>query len=265
MQQINIRELIASKNEKVAKMLPGFFVRYLERLIRVKKINHVLGNYSHLEPNDFIDATFEYIGVESRIFGAENIPTDKRVIFASNHPLGGLDGMALVRKLSDYSPNGVKVVVNDLLMHLEPLAPVFIPINKVGKQKGENLKLYNEAFESDLNVITFPAGMCSRLIDGKIVDLEWKTSFIQKAIACDRVVVPIFVDETNSKSFYRFAKGRKWLNIKANLEMICLPKEMFDQKDKKINVYVGKPIVVDDSKTPRQWVEIVRKEVYSIK
>lgn len=265
MQQINIRELLASKDEKIARRLPEFFIRHLGRLLRLDKINHILANYSHLPPIEFIDATFKYIGVNSTIFGVENIPTDKKIIFAANHPLGGLDGMALVMALDKYSPKGVKVVVNDLLMNLDPLAPVFVPVNKLGKQNADNLNLYNEAFESDVNVITFPSGMCSRLIDGKIVDMDWKTSFVQKAIACDRVIVPIFVDGTNSKSFYRFARGRKWLNIKANLEMAYLPKEMFDQKNKNINMYVGKPIEVDCSKSAREWTQIVRDQTYKLK
>lgn len=265
MQQINIRELLASKDEKIAKKVPGFLIRSLGRLIRLDKINYILANYSQLPPIKFIDAAFKYIGVNSTIFGVENIPKDKKIIFAANHPLGGLDGMALVMALNEYSPKGVKVVVNDLLMNLDPLAPVFVPVNKLGKQNADNLNLYNEAFESDVNVITFPSGMCSRLIDGKIVDLDWKTSFVHKAIACDRIIVPIFVDGTNSKSFYRFAKLRKWLKIKANLEMLYLPKEMFDQENKNINMYVGKPIAVDCSKSAREWTKIIRDETYKMK
>lgn len=263
MQQIDINEILASKSRRLANKIPKFVIDYLTRLIRVKKINDILARYSNQPPMDFIDSAFDYIGVRYEVFGVENIPND-RMIFAANHPLGGLDGLALLRALDGRCKNGVKIVVNDLLMHLEPLQSVFVPINKHGKQSDDNVNKYNEAFESDLNMITFPSGMCSRLVDGQISDLQWKTSFIYKAISTNRLIVPTFVEGRNSKAFYRLAKWRKRLKIKANLEMITLPKEMFDQKNKWIKIYVGKPIKIDNSKTPKEWTEIVRKATYAL-
>lgn len=265
MQQINVKQIIIEKGFKKATLLPSWLIRAVERLIKLDKINDVLAKYSDQDPINFIDSTLKYIGVDYTVHGIENIPTNKRIIFASNHPLGGLDGMALVKTLNEHSPNGVKVIVNDILMFLEPLKSIFIPINKHGQQNSANLNFYNSAFESNLSIITFPAGLCSRLIDGQIKDPQWRGSFIQKAIATNRIIVPIFFDGTNSRAFYRFARLRKWLKIKANLEMICLPREMFKQNAKHLNIYIGKPIEIDNSKSVAQWTQIARDASYQMK
>ena len=109
-----------------------------------------------------------------------------------------------------------KFVVNDLLMHIEPLRSVFVPVNKYGKQKVDNAKLILDAYISDAQILYFPAGLCSRLIDGEIKDLDWKKNFVNQAIKHGRDIVPVFFGGKNSSFFYRFANIRKSLGIKFN-------------------------------------------------
>jgi len=112
----------------------------------------------------------------------------------------------------------------------------------------------------------FPAGLVSRKIEGKIVDLTWQKHFIKKAIEYEREIVPVYIQGRNSNRFYRLANWRKRLGIKANIEMLFLPDEMFRQKNQTIKIVVGKPIHYDGlrNRPPEVWAEFVKREVYNL-
>ena len=245
------------------RFIPGFAISWLGRLIRIDNINHVLENYSHLEPMEFIERTLEYIGVTYKIHGTENIPEDRKVVFASNHPLGGLDGLILALALNSHTPSP-KLIVNDLLMNLDPLNPMFVPINKHGSQSHRYARGIAELYESDDAIITFPAGLCSRMIDGRIQDPPWKRNFVVKAQKSDRHILPVFIAGFNSRRFYRLARLRKSLNIGTNLEMVLLPAEMFDQKGRHIDIYIGKPIKPNRSMPAHMWTADIRDAAYGL-
>lgn len=256
--KIDIDKILLAKNPKLHRFVPHWVIGLLGRLICVDRINYVLENFAHQSPLDFIDSTMNYIGVDYTVHGMENIPQGQRLIFASNHPLGGLDGMILARALAPTVNGQIKLIVNDILMNLAPLSPIFVPINKHGAQSADYARRINELYDSDDGIITFPAGLCSRLIDGKVTDPIWRRNFIAKAISTQRLIVPIYIDSKNSTFFYRLARLRKIFGIKANLEMVLLPREMFDQRGAHINIYIGKPVVPDTTTTPDQ----IRQQVY---
>ncbi len=162
----------------------------------------------------------------------------------------------------------VRFVVNDLLMFLKPLAPIFVPVNKFGKTGSESAKAINEAFASDAQILYFPAGLCSRMQKGGISDLPWKNTFLKKAREYGRDIVPVYFDGRNSGFFYRLAKLRKFLGVKFNIEMMFLPDEMFRQKGKSFELYFGTPIPiesVDSSKGTNEWVKAIRDTTYRLK
>lgn len=261
---IDVRRIISSKNPSVAKRIPEWIISLLSKIIHVDDLNYMLNTYPDLPPMDFAGKTIEYTGASYSIKGTENIP-DEKCIFVSNHPLGGLDGLIIIHSLSKYCTNGIKLIVNDLLMFLEPLRPLFIPVNKHGKQTSEYRNLMDEAYASDCQIVTFPAGLCSRLIDGKITDLVWHRSFAMKAEKSNRIIVPIYFEGRNSMRFYRLAKIRKWLGIKFNIEMLFLPHEMFRPTCKHITIHVGEPIKPDYSRPINDIVNEVRDAVYSMR
>lgn len=263
METIDIGRLLRAKNPRLARWTPRFVVRWVERLVRLDRINYVLSHYGDRPPLEFIRSTLDYIGVTYTLHGAEHIPAGGRVIFASNHPLGGLDGLMLAEAVAPHV-RGVRVIVNDLLMNLEPLAPIFVPVNKYGAQSMEYARRMVEMYESDLAVITFPAGLCSRLIGGRITDVPWRRNFVQKAWESGRSVVPVYIEGRNSMFFYRFEQLRQWLRIKLNLGTVLLPKEMFDQRGKHVDIYIGAPVELTQEHTVREWVEIIRKRVYAL-
>lgn len=267
--QFDIRAIVRQKapNAKV----PGFVIRWLERITHVKQMNAFLRRHPDLRDYEFIRMTLsEELGCTASIEGVENIPTAERpVIFVSNHPLGGLDGMIIAEMIHAHRPRPLKVIVNELLMYLEPINGLWAPVNKVGRLTREQAQEQQRMWESETDVLTFPAGACSRLqrIDGKwqIADLEWQKNFVQRAREYQRDVVPIYFEGHNSRFFYILALLRKWLHIKVNIEMLYLVDEMYGAHGKHFKVHVLPPIpytAFDNSQTPIQWAQYVKETVY---
>ena len=277
MLQFDIRTVLKQKAPKAH--VPGFLIRYLERIAHIKQMNAFLRKYPDVKNYDFIRLVLdEELGCSASIDGIENIPTDgKPLIFASNHPLGGLDGMIIAQMIHESrSSRGdsrpLKVIVNDLLMFMEPLAGLWAPVNKVGRLTKEQAQQQHALWESETDVLTFPAGICSRLqrIDGKwqIQDFEWQKNFIQRVREYQRDIVPIYFEGRNSKFFYTLAYIRKLLHIKLNIEMLYLVDEMYGAHGKHFKVHVLPPISytsLDISKSPKEWAEYIKQIVYNQK
>ncbi len=241
MTKISVAGILKAKAPGISKWIPRGVVAWLSRTIHEDEINHVLETYGTGDPMEFLRGYFGYLGISYEAVGLEKLPKDGRYIFASNHPFGGMDGMMLAEVLGTRFGD-VRVVVNDLLMYLDPLKPIFVPVNKHGRQKGSYANAFNEAFEGPLPVLTFPAGLCSRCSDGEVRDLEWRPNFIKRAVQTDRQIVPVYVEGRLSKRFYRVANWRKRLGIKVNIEMLLLPDEMFRQKGRHFKLIFGEPV-----------------------
>jgi len=260
---LDLRKVFASKNPKLAAKLPEWLIRFLSKIVFVNDLNFLLTEYANLQPYEFAGKVLEYVGMKYRIVGEENIP-DCRSVFVSNHPLGGLDGLVIVRALFPHCKDGIKLIVNDLLMNLTPLCPVFIPVNKHGKQSHDYLRAMDEAFDSPCQMATFPAGLCSRIIDGKIQDTKWHKNFATKAAKSKRMIVPVYFEGRNSMFFYRLAKLRKLLGIKFNVEMLFLPHEMFRPSVKEVVIHIGKPFYPGEDESAEEITERTRQEVYRL-
>jgi len=263
---IDIRQVIATKNPGLLKWLPGFVLGYIKRIVHEEEVNTIMARHGDRKELDFVDALIEEFGVDVEVRGAENIPLDRSVIFASNHPLGGLDGIVLMHVLGKYRKD-LRFLVNDLLMNIPHFGELFVPVNKHGSSGKRGAELIEETYASDNGILVFPAGLVSRKQEQGIQDLEWKKSFINKARKYKKDVVPVYMEGRNSSFFYNLANLRKKIGVKANIEMFYLADEMFGQKNKKIVVHIGKPIsyqYFDDSKTDKYWAEEVKKIVYNI-
>ncbi len=270
--QFDLRAIIREKAPKVH--VPDFLIRYLERIVHVKQMNAFLRKYPDMEGYDFIRRVLdEELCCTASIDGIENIPTDgKPVIFVSNHPLGGLDGMIIAQMIheSRKEKRELKVIVNELLMFIKPIAGLWAPVNKTGSLSKEQVLQQQAMWESGTDVMTFPAGACSRLQrinhTWLIQDLEWQKNFIQRAREYQRDIVPIYFEGKNSRFFYALAYIRKLLRIPFNIEMLYLVDEMYGARGKHFRVHVLPPIpytTFDNSKTPKQWAQYVKSIVYA--
>jgi len=261
---IQIREVIRKKSPKLAKWIPSPLISYLERVIHEEEINDIMTRFRDLYGLDFVDALIADLGVKVMVDGVENIPVDDSVIFASNHPLGGLDGIAIMQAIGRYRRD-VKFLVNDILMNVRNLEPLFVPVNKIGGQAKSGILAIDQAYASDNALLVFPAGLVSRKIGGKIADLEWKKSFISKSKKYKRDIVPVYIDGKNSNFFYNLARLRQKIGLKVNIEMLYLPHEMFSQRNHTVTIRVGERIPFqefDSSKNEREWAHHVREIVY---
>jgi putative hemolysin len=266
MNKIDIAEVLAAKAPKLARRLPKFVINWLRRTIHEEEINHIYQNYWEYAPQEFIRACFRDWGVSYSIEGIEKLDRNERYLFISNHPFGGMDCMMLADKLIEYFGD-VRVVVNDILRYIAPLDPLWVPVNKHGAQKLSYARKFDEAFASDLPILTFPAGLCSRKIEGRVQDTPWRPNFLKKAYASHRKIVPIFVEGRLSNFFYNLSRLRKALGVKANIEMLWLVDEMLSQKGQHFRIIVGEPIEVESLRevgSHAEQVLEVRKACYAL-
>ncbi|HAQ20713.1 MAG TPA: glycerol acyltransferase [Prolixibacteraceae bacterium] len=263
---INIREVFRKKNPKLAGKLPGFVYRYINRIMHIEEINEILAKHGNEKGIEFANSMVKHFNVQQTLIGVENIPTTGSYIFVSNHPLGGFDSLLILSNLDRILGN-VVTLVNDILMNIPQLHPIFVPLNKHGSHSKEVAKKIHEVYSSDKQILIFPSGFASRRIKGQIQDYEWKKHFIVKSVEYQRDVIPIHVSGRNSSFFYRLASFRTFFGMKWNLEMFYLADETFGHKNQKFTITFGKPIPYthfDKSKTPDQWAVEVRDLVYKL-
>lgn len=268
--RIDVDKILQSKMGDKAKRVPRFLVSWLKRRLHQDEVNAFLEKEGDIQGVPWVEDVVEHLGMKLVIEGEENLPSSedpKRYTFVSNHPLGGLDGVALGAVLGRRYEGQIKYLVNDLLMNLPGLAPLCIPINKTGKQSRQFPLMVEAGFKSDNHIIMFPAGLCSRKQKGVIRDLPWNKTFITKSVETQRDIVPIHFGGRNSEKFYRIANICKFFRLKFNVAMIYLVDEMFGNRDKTFVVKIGKPIpwqTFDKSLTPLQWAQYVQDEVYKL-
>jgi 1-acyl-sn-glycerol-3-phosphate acyltransferase len=265
-QSFDIKSVFYNKNPKLARLIPGIIFRYLKHILHQDDVNQFLEECGDKYNLEFVEASIEEFNVTIKVEGGENIPNEGKYIFASNHPLGGFDGIILMKTINEYFKD-FKFLVNDILMNLLNISDFFIPINKHGKQGIEAAKRIDETFRSETQIITFPAGLVSRKIKEQIIDLPWHKSFIMKAIKYQRDIIPVHINGRTTNFFYRLAKIRRLLGIKANIEMLYLIDETWKHRNKTFIVKFGKPIswqTFDKSRKPLDWAKWVKEQTYAL-
>ena len=261
--RIDVDQVLRARLPRHYRYIPRFVVRWLERIICQEKLNAILVKMAGKNSVDAATAALDEMDITIESSGLERLP-EGRFMFVSNHPLGGLDGLALISLLGNRYDRKIKFMVNDLLMAVEPLRGVFLPVNKYGRQSRASATQIEEALAGDEQFITFPAGLCSRM--QPIADLPWQKAAVVHAVNYKRDIVPIYFDAVNSRFFYRFAKWRKRLGLKFNIELIFLPKEMIKKSGSTLRAVIGDPIPWDtlDGAHPKQEAARLREIVINM-
>ncbi|MFO7879655.1 MAG: 1-acyl-sn-glycerol-3-phosphate acyltransferase [Bacteroidota bacterium] len=263
--QVDLDRVLRNKAGK--RQVPKFVVSLLKWIVREDFINEFLQRHHGKEGLDWSHAFLKEFNIKTKTYGEGNIPENGRFVFAANHPLGGTESHVFMSVVGRHFSH-IKFPVNDVLMNIRPMQTIFVPVNKFGGQKKDSIRILNETFASDAQILIFPSGMASRMINGEIQDLEWKKTFITKAIQHKRDVIPVFIEGRNSMFFYRLAKLRKFLGIKFNVEMLFLPREVLKQRGRTICLHFGEPISwehFDNSRSHKEWAKYVREKVYAMK
>lgn len=267
---IDIDGIIKAKMGKKARWMPRFAVNWLKRIAHEDQVNAFLWESRDKKGTPWLEACMEYLDTKLEVEGLENLPSKddgKLYTFVSNHPMGGVDGVALGSLIGKHYDSRFRYLVNDLLMNLPGLAPLCIPINKTGKQSRSFPAMVEAGFQSDYHMLMFPAGLCSRKRNGVIHDLPWKKTFITKSVEYHRDVVPIHFGGRNSNFFYRLSNISDRCVKKVNIAMLFLVDEMYKNTGNTFTVKIGKPIpwqTFDKAKTPMEWAEFVEDEVYKL-
>ena len=174
---IDVNALLRSKMGKKADYVPRFLVNWLIRIIHQDEVNAILWQYRDKSGIEWVDDVLQHLKLKVEVKGIENLPKpddEKRYTFCSNHPLGGPDGLLIAQLLGHQYNGNIRLLVNDLLMNLPGLAPLCVPVNTVAHKSNKSTsETINKAFNDGYNMFFFPAGLCSRKIDGKIQDLPW--------------------------------------------------------------------------------------------
>lgn len=267
--EINVEEVVRQRLPRYNRFIPRCLIRRLERTICQDKLNKLLRDNFPKRDAEFCRGVINDLKVSVNFYNIDNIPPieQSRVLFVSNHPLGGLDGIALIDFVERHYGIAPQFIVNDLLSAIEPLSDTFIPINKHGAQSRKAVEVLDNAFASDRPLIMFPAGLVSRRgKKGVIADLQWQKMFVAKAKEYKRDIIPLHFYGENSSFFYKFAKFRQRIGLKFNIEMIYLPREVFRSKGKSFDVVVGTPISFSslDDMPPMQKAQQIRQLIYSL-
>lgn len=262
----DLEKVIFEKNPTLSKWLPGPILGWLKRLVHENEVNIFIEKNGHLRDHEFVQAVLDEVGVKIEVRGLEHIPLTGGVIVAANHPLGGLDGVGLMKAVGQRRPD-IRFIVNDILMAMTGFGSLFVGVNKHGANSRDGLRLMDETFASENCTLFFPAGLVSRRQNGVIRDLDWHKSFISKAVQHRRPVVPCFISGRNSDWFYNLYSWRKKLGVKANIEMAWLVDEIYRQRNQTIRFQFGPAILPDHftkEKTHAEWAAWLKENVYRL-
>lgn len=268
-QTIDIDSILKNKMGAKAKWVPRPLVAWLKHIVHQDTVNGFLWEARDKVGTPWLEACMDHLQMTLDVDGLENLPAkdDGRLYtIVSNHPLGGIDGVALGAVIGRHYDDRFRYLVNDMLMYLPGLAPLCIPINKTGHQSRNFPAMVKAGFESQNHIMMFPAGLCSRRHHGVIRDIPWTKTFISKSVEYQRDVIPIHFEGRNSNFFYRLASfSDRFLPF--NLAMLFLVDEMYKNVGKTFHVTIGKPIpwqTFDKSKTPAEWAQYVQDTVYKL-
>ncbi|MCD4794660.1 MAG: 1-acyl-sn-glycerol-3-phosphate acyltransferase [Bacteroidales bacterium] len=266
MNNINISHIIKNSDSKFLKSLPNFVIKLIIKIFRQKELNKTINKCSDYDGIDFMTKFLEELNIKIEIEGQENLPENGKCFFVANHPFGLLDGIILTNIVGNKYKQ-IKIIGNEALMFIPNLRSIIANVSVFGKNPKKYFIELNKVFASDIPIIHFPFGLISRFYKFKIQDRSWKKSFITKAVANQRDVVPIKFYGRNSNLFYMVYIFRQILNIKLKIELILFPREMFKKKGESIKVKIGKSIsynVFDKSLSHTEWAQKVKNQVYKL-
>jgi putative hemolysin len=250
-----------SRHRRVARVL----VRLLSLLFYEQRFRRFEEDYPHLRGFDFVEQVLRSFDFHLRLRDSERsrIPSSGRVIIVANHPIGSLDGLALLHLVRGLRPD-VKVVANELLTAIAPLHDVLLPVVNMGRGRSrrEHLRKIRAHLAEERALIIFPAGEVSRLAPSGIRDGSWQSGFVKLALATRSPVLPIHVAGRNSLFFYS-------LSLMARpLSTLWLVREMFKQSHNTVDARIGCAVPFDSyaaaGVAPQRLAALFRKHVYRL-
>ncbi|RZL41913.1 MAG: lysophospholipid acyltransferase family protein [Pedobacter sp.] len=240
----------------------------LMKMLKISTLNDIYDRNKHLSDVEFLNAILDEFQIKFEIpeEDLKRLPKEGAYITISNHPLGGIDGILLLKLMLEREPN-FKIIANFLLHRIDPLKPYIMPVNpfenhKDAKSSVVGIKETLRHLSDGKPLGMFPAGEVSTYKDGKlVVDKAWEEGAIKVIRKAQVPVVPIYFHAKNSRFFYLLSK------LGSTFRTAKLPSELLTQKDRIIKVRIGKPISVSEQneyKTLDEYREFLRKKTYML-
>ncbi len=265
--QINVEQVLLSK-------YPGFAQKpapvrrstlfCLRRLVHESEVNRFLGDNASVSGFEFVDRVLDYFNFSYSVSHKDrlNIPSTGRVVIVANHPLGALDGLALLKLVGEVRRD-VRIIANDMLLHFDPLRSLFLPVDNInGGTRKRDINRIVECLHNDEAVIVFPAGEVSRAGITGIKDGSWNSGFLLFARKGNAPILPIFVGGKNSALFYGLSSLNK------SMSALLLAHEMFNKRSRTLPIKVGEPIPFSQIDTlpvaSKVKAKLLRKHLYRI-
>lgn len=245
---LDIQRMFREKSPELDRKIPAWVMRLVKAIIKEKTLNYYLNTLRPVSCNFFSSTVMNHFGVRGKLKpAAGKLPApENRLIFMSNHPSGGFDGLLLLAWVSHYYPD-VRIVVNDLLWNIPHLRPYLVPVDILGEQR-DSREHYYESFREESPLLIFPAGVTARKVKGELVEGRWKETPVRMALEYNRSVVPIHIDAHNSRLFNGIYRARRSIGLNINLEMFLLAREFLKPACKEFSVTVGETIAAEQIK-----------------
>ncbi|WP_133012308.1 GNAT family N-acyltransferase [Marinomonas flavescens] len=264
---IQVEQLIANKSPQFFNKSPLITrptLSVLKHLFHENEVNHFLDKNEDCAGFEFIDRVLDHFNFTYQVgqMDRRNIPASGRMMIIANHPLGALDGLALLRLVGEIRPD-VKIVGNDLLMGFDGLKSLVLPVDNMGGKTGrQQLKAIMNCLHNEEAVIIFPAGEVSRLSPSGVKDQRWNHNYLKLAQKTNSPLLPVHIGGRNSILFYTSSL------IYRPLSTIQLANEMFRQRNRKIPMQVGQAIPIQElAKLPlndKEKSKLVKRHLYRI-
>ena len=267
MSMVNVEQLLEAKYPAFSSkpdLITRPTVAILKKLLRERELNIFFAKCGELEGMEFVDKMLEDFNFSYSVVGREkeNIPAEGRVVIVANHPLGILDGLALIKMVSEVRPD-VRIVANDVLMQIKPLQSLLLPVVNLGQGSNRtNIDAIDAALANEEAVIVFPSGEVSRVGPTGIKDGRWHGGFLRFAERAKASVLPVYLGGKNSALFYTLAM------IFRPLSTLMLVREMFEQKTMTLPIRIGELIPWQEIaalNVPREEkIKRINRQVYGV-
>lgn len=262
---IDLRELASHFAPKVKPFIPGFVYNHYNKLLHLDDFNPVFDTLHGGTGQNFLTSVKNYLDLHLLLDGpgAEEMKrlTDKPVMFASNHPYGGPEGILVFEYLHRLFPRG-RILVQSFLKFIRPFSEVCV-YNK------KDIDSLNKAADERRPLYYYPAGYCSRrLKSGEVFDYDWKSSFVRIAKKNNMPIIIMYVHGQLSKRTLRLTSLRTALGIKFSIESMYLPEEVFRTEGQTIRVTCSRvidPAVLTGDVEPREWAARLREYCHTLK
>lgn len=265
---VTAKEVAKAINTDKYGFLGTFSGWLLMKVLKISTLNKIYDRNKHLQDLAFLNAILDEFQIKFEIpeEDLKRLPKEGPYITISNHPLGGIDGILLLKLMLENEPN-FKIIANFLLHRIEPMKPYIMPVNpfenhKDAKSSVVGIKETLRHLSEGKPLGMFPAGEVSTYKDGKlVVDKPWEEGALKIIKKANVPVVPIYFHAKNSKLFYFLSK------LNDTLRTAKLPSELLTQKHRVIKVRIGKPISIAEQaeyKEIKDYGEFLRRKTYML-